>query len=80
MHALNLPPRQLLVTGLLALLLTLAVVVAAATLASRTEGTGGGAAPIRAAEASAPAAVNSEAGTPRWVGDPLAPPSLLDRR
>jgi hypothetical protein len=79
MHALQLPPRQLLVTGLLALLLTLAVVVAAATLASRMEGAGGGA-PVRAAEASAPAAVNSEAGTPRWVGDPLAPPSLLDRR
>jgi hypothetical protein len=80
MHALHLPPRQLLMTGLLALLLTLAVVVAAATLASRVDGTGGGAAPVRAAEASAPAIAGNGAGTPRWVADPLAPPSLLDRR
>jgi hypothetical protein len=73
MHTLNLPPGQLLRMALLALLLTVTAMMLAAALSPGTIelGSGGSAgAPAPAQEARA------TPGTPAWVADPLAPPTL----
>jgi hypothetical protein len=74
MHALRLPPRHLLRVGLLALLLTLAVITAAAALRPYVESSGGAGTPATEPVRS------SSSGTPAWVKDPLAPPALLRSR
>jgi hypothetical protein len=74
MHALRLPPRHLLRVGLLALLLTLAVIIAAAAVRPYLESSGGAGSPATEPVQS------TGGGTPAWVKDPLAPPALLRSR
>jgi hypothetical protein len=76
MHTLNFDPRQRLLIGLVALVVTLVLVmVGAAPLGQLDLGLdrgSGGAAPASAESTSAPAAIGREA--PSWITDPLSPP------
>jgi hypothetical protein len=75
MHALHLPPRHLLKTGLLALGLTLLLLVLGALAAPAV---------LDLSQPTVTTTVETAAGAsssaPAWVTDPLAPPSLLQGR
>jgi hypothetical protein len=75
MHTLNLPPGHLLRMALLALLLTVMVMVLVAAVRPASIELGSGS--RGNAQAPAPAEqVRTSPGTPSWVADPLAPPTL----
>ncbi len=71
MHTLHHFDRRPFVAALLALLLTVVMALAAASLPDLEFGSGG------ATASSPPAATSPQAETPAWVSDPLAPPALL---
>jgi hypothetical protein len=76
MLTLNFDPRQRLLIGLVALVATLVLAMAAASPVGQLDlgldRGSGRAAPAPAESTSAPRAISSE--TPRWIHDPLAPP------
>jgi len=73
MHAIHPDPIRLLVAAAAALVLTLAALAAPATLGELDLGRGGG----QATSAAPAAATEPRTGAePRWVRDPLSPPSF----